>query len=319
MCDNPVFVAETDKFLYKKRFSSPVAFQFKDLKRPCGGCLGCRIDNLMLWTARCNYEYYKNRSAFVTLTYNKYFVPKNESGNEYSLNRDDFEKFIDNLRHKLRDYPDYKGCNKNFHYFACGEYGDFKNRSHYHILFFGLDFQYYKKLFDSCWKFGFVKSLPILNGGVRYVVDYFTKAHITGDMAVTMYDDKGIERPFISCSRGLGSQLFFEHREEIRKGLPLKLGSRLIPVPLYYKNLYCQFSDSEIMTRLNQQRLYHNDIVKDSIAAGYSDIDQYLVDVTRAHEKSLESKLRSKGVPVVSSFKGYKTFETTLLASEALA
>ena len=60
MCNNPVLVAETDKNLYKSRFSSPsVAILFKDLKRPCGGCLGCRIDNLVLWSARCNYEYYK--------------------------------------------------------------------------------------------------------------------------------------------------------------------------------------------------------------------------------------------------------------------
>ena len=320
MCNNPVLVAETDKQLYKSRFSSPaVALLFKNLKRPCGGCLGCRIDNLVLWSARCNYEYYKYSSAFVTLTYNKYFVPKNETGNEYSLRRSDFEKFIDNLRHKLIDYPVFKNCNNKFHYFGCGEYGDFKNRSHMHVLFFGLDFQKHKKLFDTSWPYGYVKTLPILNGGVRYVVDYFTKSHITGDLAVKMYDDKGIERPFISCSRGLGSQLFYDHSEEIRNGLPLKIGSRLIPVPMYYKNLFSHFSDDEILSRLRQQKLFKDDLKSDSIKAGYSSVDDYLIDITRANEKTLESKLRNKGVPVISSYKGYKTFETSLLASEALA
>ena len=71
----------------------------------------------------------------------------------------------------------------------------------------------------------------------KEVIDKARKGDLTGwsfgftDRDVDkMYDDKGIERPFISCSRGLGSQLFYDHSDEIRNGLPLKIGSRLIPV-----------------------------------------------------------------------------------------
>lgn len=319
MCDNPVPLDEFYKnYMISRRSRPSIRMHFNNIKVPCGNCLGCRIDNLLLWTARCNYEYYKGSSAFVTLTYDKYHCPRVEHSNEPTLSFDDCHKFIDNLRHKTKGV-NCRGIRQDWSYFGCGEYGLFNQRCHLHFLFFGLDFEYCSKLFRDTWKKGFVKSLPILSGGVRYVVDYFSKEKLTGDLAIEKYDNYGLERPFKVCSRGLGSELFFNHRDEIRNGDVLKIGSRLIPVPTYYKNLYSRFSDDEIRNRMTNQAKSYDKILSDSIRSGYSDVDVYLNDLRRAREKNLESDLRSRGVPVISSYKKTKSYMTKYLASSALA
>lgn len=319
MCNNPVNLRAINSNYNKAYLTRPsIRINFPKVCFPCGNCLGCRIDNLLLWTARCNYEQIKGSNSFVTFTYDTWHLPKNELGVP-TLRFNDLHKYIDNLRHLVKKLPILpSNCRRDFSYFASGEYGELFERPHYHVLFFGLSFQSFKKYFQDTWKLGKnIRVDPLLNGGVRYVVDYFTKEKLTGKLAEENFDNKGLERPFCTCSRGLGSELFYNHREEIRNGQPLKLGSRYIPVPAYYKKLYCRFSDDEILNRLNFQKKELNRLNEKAKHFGYSSVDDYVKASSIALEKELETKFRSQGVGVKGIY-----FDNTIspdVANNALA
>lgn len=304
MCNNPVPFANIQAKTYQKYQKYGNVQSYMDgIKIPCGNCLGCRLDKLALWSARCNYEQIKGSNAFLTFTYDDFHLPYNDGSLFPTLRQEDLHKFIDNIRHKIRALPVLpEHCRKDFSFFASGEYGDIFQRPHYHVLFFGLDFLECRKFFESSWKKGMVKCLPLMRGGVRYVVDYFTKNLVTGELAEQKYDLRGLERPFKSVSRGLGSELFFAHRDEIRNGKDLKIGSRIVPVPLYYKNLYSRFSDDEIMSRCFINREHFYDIVNESKRLNFPDVDSYIKYISKANELALSKKFHDKGVANIPSF-----------------
>lgn len=320
MCNNPVLLKEIQSKFYKnaQKYHS-VNFLYGKNLIPCGNCLGCRVDKLTLWTARCNYELFKGHSAFVTFTYDDYHLPYNDGSLYPTLVKNDLQKYIDNLRHKVKELSILpQGNRKDFAYFCCGEYGDKFKRPHYHCLFFGLDFKDFEKLFRKTWHNGMIKSLPVLSGGVRYVVDYMTKA-VNGDLAVQQFDNKGIERPFKLVSRGLGSELFFNHREEIRKEHILKIGSRVIPVPTYYRNMYHNYNDEEIISRHSFNMEQYQKIVKYAEKFGFSDVDSYLSYARQANERELLSRFRRKNIPVIASYKFIdKDYDVSILAQKSL-
>ena len=258
MCNNPIILNQ------KSKYSSLC----RRVEVPCNNCLGCRIDKLMLWQARCNSEYIKYRSAFVTFTYDDYNLPYKTSSSIFpTLVRLDLHKYIDTIRHKVKKLsliPD--GCCKDFHYFGCGEYGDSFQRPHYHVLFFGLDFADFNNFFVSTWKKGLVKSLPVSTGAIRYVVDYMTKS-INGDMAGNV-----------------------------------KIGSRIIPVPTYYSNLFFDCSDDNVRLRLKSFYDSYQKVIQSAHSQGFSNYDDYVKYTRRANELSLSSKLHNKGIANIPSY-----------------
>lgn len=301
---------------------SPVFKKNKDgsiIKFPCGGCMGCRIDSLLLWTARCESEMVNTRSSFVTLTYNDLWLNERCFPNKQfqpSLIREDFNKFIDRLRVKCKRMSFFPaGCKRDFRYFGCGEYGENGLRSHYHVLLFGLDFHDCKKIIESCWRYGFAKVLPILNGGVRYVVDYFTKNQ-TGEHAKELYDDNKIERPFKSCSKGLGFSFFYSHRDEISKTGCVKIGSRTIFVPSYYSNLFCNFSSETVEGRLFQRFQLSKELEREGSSFGFPSLSDYQKYLRRSLADSLTTKFRDKGSPVDSHYSLQSSFDSKSLVSE---
>ena len=321
MCNNPVrFVNIQAKTYEKYKKYGSVKSYMDGIKVPCGNCLGCRLDKLALWSARCNYELVKGSNSFVTFTYDDWHLPYNDGSLFPTLRQQDLHRFIDNIRHKIRALPVLPDhCRKDFSFFASGEYGDKFQRPHYHVLFFGLDFVECKKFFHSSWKFGMIKSLPLRPGGVRYVVDYFTKNLVTGDLAEKLYDCRGLERPFKSVSRGIGSELFFAHRDEIRNGKDLKIGSRVVPVPIYYKNLYSRFSDDEIFSRCNLNREHFYQIVKESSRLGFKNPDDYIKYISESNESSLARRLFDRGSPVFETYKEVEqSVDTQILAYSSL-
>lgn len=284
--------------IYRINSSSHTVFNL-----PCNNCISCRIDRLLLWSARCNSEFIKYRSSFVTFTYDdnhlRYMSPSSVNP---TLCRDDFSKYIDNLRHQIKSLPIIpEGNIRDFKFFACGEYGDLFGRPHYHVLFFGLDYLDFKRYFIDSWHNGSIKSLPITSGGIRYVVDYMTKS-LNGPLAVTNYDNKGLERPFYSCSRGLGSDFFYAHRQEISDTGMVKIGSRYIPVPSYYKNLFYDFSNSSYLNRVKQLKKNYDSVMRSARKAGFNDYDSYLSWSRYNKEISNYKKFVNNGSPGLSTF-----------------
>ena len=118
----------------------PVGMQDKDgiaLYRPCGTCIGCRLDYSKDWAVRiCHEAQLNDDNEFVTLTFNDENLPENQS-----VNKKDLELFIKRLRSRL--YP------KTIRYYACGEYGENFARPHYHVIIFGHTFLDKEPLFLS--------------------------------------------------------------------------------------------------------------------------------------------------------------------------
>lgn len=98
------------------------------LVRPCGQCIGCRLEYSRQWAIRCMHEAsLYDDNCFVTLTYNQKFIPKFGS-----LNYRDVTLFLKRLRKRFSD--------SRIRYFLAPEYGEKNLRPHYHILLFNFDF-----------------------------------------------------------------------------------------------------------------------------------------------------------------------------------
>lgn len=284
MCNNPVL-----REVSKGRF----------VETRCSNCLGCRLDNQALWQARCNSEFIKYRSSFVTFTYDDLHLNyRHDYSLMPSLSRFQFHKFIDNLRHKVKSLnyiP--SGCIRDFKYFCSGEYGDSFGRPHYHALFFGLDFVEMRKIYSDLWKNGSVKSLPILSGGIRYVVDYMLKCS-NGPLAEIEFDDTDRERPFSMYSKGLGFDFFYAHKDEINFRGNVRIGSRLVPVPTYYKNIFQDFSLVSVYSRLHHQLESYKNVLSEMKEFKFTDYDLYV----KYKRKNLELSLAKRHPDLVPSY-----------------
>lgn len=108
----------------------------------------------------------------------------------------------------------------------------------YHVLFFGLDFYYAKDILKKTWKAGLIDVLPVLEGGIRYVLKYLDK-QMYGDDLKKHFTDKGVEPPFSSFSTGIGNELFINQYDFIRKtGTYKNLAGKERPISPYYRNLF---------------------------------------------------------------------------------
>lgn len=253
-CCNPYFSPNVyTRMINGSRYN----FNYRDYQLPCGYCLNCRKDKQNYYADRANYEYCKRLTAsFVTFTYSDLFLLKNAVHDEFgrpifdddngvrklraTLNYDDFTQFVDRIRHYIKYHPEIQGClcQPDFSYIYTGEYGDEFGRPHFHVLFFGLDFAYCKKLIFSSWPYGFIDVLPLLDGGIRYVCKYIDK-QVFGELAELRYDFLGLARPRIRMSKSFGKGLLLDNVKDIVSHdytYPIAHGQRR-PVSAYWKSL----------------------------------------------------------------------------------
>ena len=114
--------------------NAPLQHNWEPLTIPCNKCTGCRTEHSRQWAMRLVHEkkhqeeVEKNRTVFVTLTYNDDYLP--QSG---SLIKKDFQNFIKRLRNQLLDV---KGWKPPLRYYAAGEYGEKSSRPHYHAILY---------------------------------------------------------------------------------------------------------------------------------------------------------------------------------------
>lgn len=282
MCNNPIVTTISN------------GIRQKSIKYPCGNCIGCRIDKLRIWSTRCEYEAKKRQNSFVTLTIDDLHLKFKENASMATLDRSELRKFFDRIRVNFKaKYGKTKPYDVKF--FATGEYGGIFGRPHYHILFFGLDFKLDQDLIKKCWKWGNVKIDPLLQGGIRYVVDYFTKEHVNGELAIKMYDTKGIERPFIMHSQGIGRGLYFENRDQIKKTGKIKIGSKTFPVPAYYRSLITDYDSEQCYTQTDAQYHEKKRMLRRAKANGFEKLEEYEEFLHKNNERALLEKLRNKG------------------------
>lgn len=147
----------------------------------CGQCEGCRIQRKLDWSVRIMHEVQIEHeltgrdSSFITLTYNKRWIPT-----DYGLQKGDWQRFARKLRKKF-------GA---FRYFHSGEYGETNLRPHYHAILFGIDFYadripigtnangdriYHSPTLQRIWGRGDTQLGSVTQASAAYVAKYTVK------------------------------------------------------------------------------------------------------------------------------------------------
>lgn len=227
----------------------PVVFDISDawsdrqIKIPCGNCIGCRLDRAKAWAIRCMHESsMHDDNSFITLTYDDVHLPKNGS-----LDHRDFQLFMKKLRREIAP--------KKIRFFQCGEYGSKMKRPHYHALIFGLDFRddmcysniatklFSSKLLERCWDKGFNLVGNLTFESASYVTGYILKKVNDRD-SLTRYNPVSFVtgeiiylRPeYITMSRrpGIGSNWFDKFKKEVYNNDEVIIRGGKMRPPRYY-------------------------------------------------------------------------------------
>jgi len=196
--------------------------------RPCGTCIGCRLEYSRQWAIRCVHEAAMHEeNTFITLTYNKENLPP-----DLSIDKSEIQKFIKRLRKKLEP--------KKIRYFGCGEYGDQLGRPHYHLCLFGHQFNdleivhhaprtYYngrykkgnnndlyisRQLEKEIWKKGFCTVGEVTFESAGYVARYCTKK-INGSKQREHYKQKEPEFAIMLRRPGIGTSWLQQYMTDV--------------------------------------------------------------------------------------------------------
>lgn len=155
---------------------------------PCGKCLQCLASRRNDWTTRCLLESkYHKQTLFVTLTYRDEDLPP-------CLIRKHYQDFMKRLRawNERQNQP-------KLRQFYCGEYGEARNRPHFHAIVFGLELPdlevlwwtngkrkikhaergyypcYTSKTLEHLWSHGYVFVEYAERQSMKYVANYLDK------------------------------------------------------------------------------------------------------------------------------------------------
>lgn len=213
----------------------------RELRLPCGQCVGCRLDRARAWTIRCVHEAQLHEfNSFVTLTYSEQHLPSHGS-----LCYRDFQLFMKRLRKDVGPVR----------FFMCGEYGENLSRPHYHAVLFGYrpsdlvlfssrrdqDLYTSSKL-EMLWGRGFVTCGAVTSESAAYVAGYVMKK-ITGPMADDHYSRVTLDGEIVqlepefcrmSLRPGIGAGWFERFGKEVSDWDQVILNGRKLKVPRYY-------------------------------------------------------------------------------------
>lgn len=250
---------------------------------PCGKCMQCRISIQRKYVDRMFCSYFTHStSAFVTFTYDDSHLRIKEGFINPTLSKDDLHKYLDKIRHMIPSDVDYE-------YFVSGEYGDKFGRPHYHALFFGLDYELYKDFFERSWKLGSVKVLPCSVSSFRYVSKYVCKSYYKSD---SEYYDYGIIPPFCKYSRGLGSSVFYQYKDDIEKNGFFVFKGRKIYCNRYYFNKMMYYTPKLLLYKQMQNYSYDNYLSSEGSKFGMTKEQFYIKSIENKEESLISKTLR---------------------------
>lgn len=243
----------------------------------CNKCIECLERKKLEWCWRIQQEFKEAKCAyFTTLTYNNDNVPINKYY-KLTLEPNHLQEFIKILRYhhsklckqpkrKTKLYRDRtnKGLNytleshingltykDNIKYIACGEYGEWRGRPHYHLIIFNAS----NKHIEASWTAGNVYNVPMTsNQAAGYVLKYMDKKTYTDRNA---YKYKAKE--FLSFSEGIGLNYIEKMKEWHKRNLdvcyvPSDMGA-MIPMPKYIRDRMFNELERKIQVQYIQDKL----------------------------------------------------------------
>lgn len=252
-------------------------FPFKDKKGlafPCGKCVDCLKRRVSSWSFRLKKEAERCSSAlFVTLTYHPSTVPipgdcrikdiskrKKSAKNKVcpcgmcsmrpiglmSLCKYDVQRFFVRLR---------KLSGKGVKYYAVGEYGENKQRPHYHAIIFNSTYDE----IDKAWDMGAVHFGDVRGASIGYTLKYMSKRE---------RNLFGRVREFSLMSKGLGSNYLSSevrgwHLASLVERCYLPIGDgKKAALPRYYKEKLYTKEQRENIGIVAQERIEYEYLQK---------------------------------------------------------
>jgi len=213
----------------------------RNVRLPCGRCIGCRLERARQWAVRCVHEMSLwKRNSFVTLTYAPDALKFGGAEHGILVPRD-LTLFWKRLRKS----------GARFRYFACGEYGDIGNRPHYHAIIFGYDFDdktydssqgnshyYHSRSLDSIWGHGRCIIGDATFESASYVARYVMKKQLGESSGV--YAEKGITPEFVVMSRrpGIGAEYYDRYESDMFPRDRIHTRNHEATPPQYYTRRY---------------------------------------------------------------------------------
>lgn len=195
----------------------------------CGRCLFCRIQRRTVWSMRMLHHQVKYPdSAFITLTYDSEHLPVRGSDIRGILVKDDLQRFFKRLRVNLIR-SDQLEPGQKITYYACGEYGEDKERPHFHAIVFGSKSVEVKSVIQDAWNLGRVDVSCVVPESIRYVAGYVAKK--LGDFAY----DRTRPAPFQISSQGLGVEWLLGNQLRVLYDAAISFKGKSFNIPRYYR------------------------------------------------------------------------------------
>lgn len=226
---------------------------------PCGKCISCRVNRQEEWIFRLEKEMLRaiGSSYAITLTYSDDYVPwDQETG--LVLDKEDlqlFTKRLSNYASRKKMPRDYNGTriifeNENqYKYYAVGEYGEKRQRPHFHIIVLNypvIDHNQFGDIVDFAWtdenrkSKGFTYVDKLTTKAIRYVVGYIVENKKKEFQAFSMIS-KNIGKVYLT----LDNQRY--HRQNVNQ-YAKKINGTHIKLPRYYRDKF--------FTRLDKEKIY---------------------------------------------------------------
>ena len=236
-------------------------FEDMPVYRPCGQCIGCRIDRAREWSIRIMHEASLHPvNSFITLTYDDDHLQYQDGAVYPTINKRTLQLFVKRLRRKLEPL--------RIRHYSVGEYGEHTARPHYHMCLFGCNFsdtrtlyndagsnRYYKSDYlDAIWGLGNCIIGDLEFDSANYVAGYVTKK-LTGQEAAH-YDTHKIAPPFALSSRnpGIGYDWIDQWFDDVYpRDFVMMNGTELKP-PKYYDD-YCRKHAPDVWKEVYANRI----------------------------------------------------------------
>lgn len=205
-----------------------------NMRVPCGKCMACRVRRTQQWCMRVEHDLYTKdfKGMFITLTFSDEGFQKLKEENpdrvDNSVYKSDLQKYFKRLRKEIAP--------RKIKYIACGEYGEEKNRAHYHAIILGLDYtdiMDHQRVHDN-WSYGGANVGTANAYSIRYVIDYIQKTYIGRNRELTEKYYYPRNPPFQLQSTKIGVEYFMENIDTlISTGKILHRGKEMA-MPRYY-------------------------------------------------------------------------------------
>lgn len=257
---------------------------------PCGQCLHCRINKARIWSHRILLESASHPfSTFVGLTYEDSHLTYTPKG-LMTLNPRDLTLFLKKFRARI--YP------RKIRYYAVGEYGEEKERPHFHLVIFN-SHPFDKQDLLLSWGKGNVDVGDVCMYSARYIAGYTTeklsldKRKLNGRHPVFMRSSKGKSGGIgLQEIKRVGNVLLLQPYFKPRLIREFNRGKRILPLGRYLTRKLAEVIGLDPQAFIDDFYNYQEQI----FAAYLDDSGQYYRNFVMDHEPKRKRQLARRKI-----------------------